>query len=74
MIFGPNSELCSDQYQKHIKGGWMHDFWPQQWAVLWSVLYYPEFGVYTVCPRKKLSKFWRHVAQKVTRIWQYTFA
>ena len=29
---------------------------------------------YTVCPRKKLSKFWRHVAQKVTRIWQYPLA
>ena len=26
---------------------------------------------YTVCPRKKLSKIWRHVAQQVTRIWQY---
>ena len=29
--------------------------------------------LFTVCPRKKLSKFWRHVAQKVTRIWQYPF-
>ena len=29
---------------------------------------------YTIgCPRKKLSKFWRHIAQKVTRIWQYPF-
>ena len=27
----------------------------------------------TVCPRKKLSKFWRHIAQKVTIIWQYPF-
>ena len=27
----------------------------------------------TDSPRKKLSKFWRHVAQKVTSIWQYPF-
>ena len=31
-------------------------------------------GQATVCPRKKLSKFWRHIAQKVTGIWQYPFA
>ena len=28
----------------------------------------------TVCPRIKLSKFWRHIAEKVRRIWQYPFA
>ena len=27
----------------------------------------------TVCPRMKLSKFWRHIAQKVRKIWQYPF-
>ena len=29
--------------------------------------------LHTECPRMKLSKFWRHIAQKVRRIWQYPF-
>ena len=27
----------------------------------------------TVCPRMKLSKFWHHIAQKATSIWQNLF-
>ena len=28
----------------------------------------------TVCPRIKLSKFWRYIARKVRKTWQYSFA
>ena len=47
----------------------LHDTWPTICSI------YDFFFVYssTVCLRKKLSKCWRHVAQKVTRIWQYQF-
>ena len=39
-------------------------------GIWWEDILYKKS---TVCPRKKLSKFWRHIAQKVGRIWQYPF-
>ena len=43
----------------------------------WAHTHYthtPTHTTYTVCPRKKLLKFWRHFSQKVRGIWQYSFA